>query len=380
MLLVLLFFVASDLLANKVSLPFFEAIALKKIRLKTTTVDGLGDNNIQLDLLSLSNDSLQIYFEPGLMFEPENEKFQTLLLADSAGFMVYPREHLTVSLHGYCTESSDMGPRNVAGYRGIRYAPDDLQMLAKLISVAVAYDQQGLIWGYQNRAAQLNISLKTGKEKYEEGFNAFFASHRPGTSLTFDVQPEEVKPEPRHVVSIAANFPFMTDENRVLSLLISTEDGQVVRRYFQNKSYFAGAHILQFGFSDYYPEGTKFKAQLVNDLGEVFKEIWVDETTPFEEMDVHQIRYSYAYVIKKNLKNLTLTAYHENGEKVSVLKRFPEVRIAYHQLQLVFTHYFDPKTKFILELTDEEGKVYDKTEFDAYGKTKKLYQEWGATK
>lgn len=376
-LLLLFTFSGSFLQAKTVTLPFLDAIKLKKIRLSKTSVEGLASDNLRLEMLSLSNDSLQIYFEPGLIFEPEKEAFQTLLLADSSGIMIYPREFATAALHGYCTESSDMGPRNVAGYRALRRAPEDLEEFAWLLYRAVGGGKQGLIWGYQNREPSLTIYLKPQREHYRKDFTDFFERNRPGTTLTFTDIAEELKPASRHVVSIAANLPFMTDEDRVLSLNVMAGDGQIVRSYFQNKRYYAGAHIIEFGFSDFYPAGAKFRAQLVNETGEVFKEMWVDENTPFEEMEVLQIRYSYSYAIKQKLENVTLAVYHENGDRLMTLKKFPVLNMAYHQLQIVFTHYFDPKTKFILELADERGKVYDKTEFDTYGKTRKLYQEWG---
>ena len=363
--------------AKTVTLPFLDAVRLKKIRWSKTSVEGLAADNLHLELLSLSNDSLQIYFEPGLIFEPEKEAFQTLLLADSSGVMVFPREFATASLRGYCTESSDMGPRNVAGYRALRRAPADLEEFAWLLYKAVGDGKQGLIWGYQNREPSLAIYLKPKREHYRENFTAFFDRNRPGTALAFTDITEELKPAPRHVVSIAANLAFMTAEDRVLSLNVLTGDGQIVRSYFHNKHYDAGAHVIEFGFSDFYPEGSKFKAVLLNENGEVFKELWVDENTPFEEMEVHQIRYNYSYVIKQKLENVTLSVYHENGDRLMTLKKFSVLNMAYHQLQIIFTHYFDPKTRFILEMTDEQGKVYDKTEFDAYGKTRKLYQEWG---
>lgn len=375
-LLLLFTLFGSFMQAKTVSLSFLDAIKLKKIRLSKTTVGGLVSDNLRLEMLSLSNDSLQIYFEPGLIFEPEKEAFQTLLLADSSGIMLFPREFATASLHGYCTESSDMGPRNVAGYRALRKAPEDLEEFAWLLYRAVGDGKQGLIWGYQNREPSLAIYLKPQRQRYREDFIEFFERNRPATALAFTDITEDLKPAPRQVVSIAANLPFMTDEDRVLSLNVLSEAGQVVRSYFKNKHYFAGAHVIEFGFSDFYPEGSRFKAELVNETGEVFKEIWVDENTPFEEMEIHQIRYSYSYAIRQKLENVTLSVYHENGDRLMTLKKFPALNMAYHQLQIVFTHYFDPKTKFILELADEQGKVYDKTEFDAYGKTRKLYQEW----
>ncbi len=374
--LFLVTFFAFSAFASKVTISFADAIKLKKVKLHSTKVEGLGGGNITIQMLSLSKDSLLIYFEPGLMFEPENEAFQSLLLADSTGVLAFPREYVSASLHGYCTESSDMGPRNLARYSSFRLAAPDLQELAWLTYRAVATDQQGLVWAYQNRSADYRIYLRADRDKFRENFSDFFARNRPGMQVTYEVQPEEVKPVPRPVVSIAANFPFMTDTDRVLSLNILSESGQVVRRYFQNKRYFAGAHILQFGFSDFYEPGSRFQAQLVSADGAVFKEMWVDESTVMEEMDVHEIRYNYGFVIKQRLENLTLTAYHENGERLITLQEFPAMSVAYHQLRIVFTHYFDPKTKFILELADKNGKVYDKTEFDALGNSKKLYQEW----
>jgi hypothetical protein len=177
-------------------------------------------------------------------------------------------------------------------------------------------------------------------------------------------------------VSIAANFSFMNDEPITLSFFIEPEDGSPVRTIFENKTYESGAHLIKFGFSDFYEEGTNFVAKLVDQNGDVFKSVTVNEHSPYEEKDIHQIRYNYTFTIRAPLEHMRVLLKNSEGDYLMKLKDYPKLGVAYHNLAVQFYHYEKPDSKFILEVVDAEGKVYDRTEFDAYRRTKKLYQEW----
>jgi len=371
----LLFIVCQGQAQNK-WLSISEALFQKKIKISKVDVSGLGGNNVRMEIMNLSNENLNIYLEPGLTIEPALTEFQTLLLTDSLMIATKPWVKATAIFTAFCIEPSDMGPRNLAKYLNIKMANPDLKQLALLIGKCEVLNRQSLIWDYIKLVPEYTIHLKQKAEIYKTVLTDFFRINRPKSKLSFMMAEEEKVYVPREAVSIASDLSFMSEEDLTLSFSILTEQGDTVRKVFERKNYPKGTHLIKFGFSDFYPKTTKFRAQLTKPNGEIFKEVLVDETAPYEEKDVHSIKYNYEFLTKQPLTDVAIIVRLSNGEKLMTLKKYSTLNGAYHTVAVIFNHYYKPETKFILELVGADGKVYDRTEFDAYKNSKKLYKEW----
>jgi hypothetical protein len=365
------FLIVANIVYCNTPISLLDAIKLKKISIQQVESNGLGSDNVSLTVKSLSNTPLSLLFEPGLMIIPDDKDFQKLLHTDSVGFFVSARGVAIIKLTAYCTQPSNMGPRPIAGYNTFQQADEQLNDLAKLIFKHQLESRQSLIWEVVRKSSHYKFS--TVNELAQDGIKSYFEKFQPTAKLTFgDKNPIYAG----NIVSIAANFVFTNETAMSLNFEIQKEDGQFYKKVFENKKYEAGSHIIKFGFSDFFPKETQFKARLTDSAGNVVQEMTVDENTPYIEMEIHSVSYAYKFTVKKLIKNASIILYQPNGEQLRVLKTFEILQPAYHNLNFSFNHYFDPKSKFIVELVDSEGTVYDKTEFDAYRATKKIYQLW----
>lgn len=357
------------LFGNSISL--IDAIKLKKVTIQQVTTEGLGESNVSVIVKSLSNDQISLFFEPGLMIIPDDKDFQKLLHTDSIVFLITARGTSTINLTAYCTQPSNMGPRPIAGYNTFLQADEQLNELAKLIFKYQLESRQSLIWEVIRKSSHYKFS--TTDELAQAGIKSYFEKFQPKAKLTFgDKSPIYAG----NIVSIAANFVFTNETAMNLNFEILKEDGQFYKKVFENKKYEAGAHIIKFGFSDFFPKETQFKARLTDVDGNVVEEMMVNENTPYTEMEIHSVSFAYKFTVKKSIKNASIILYKPNGEQLRVLKTFETLQPAYHNLNFSFNHYFDPKSKFVVELVGGDGTVYDKTEFDAYRATKKIFQMW----
>ncbi|MGM0579595.1 MAG: hypothetical protein ACQETL_02870 [Bacteroidota bacterium] len=186
----------------------------------------------------------------------------------------------------------------------------------------------------------------------------------------------EVLTVEEEVASIATQLLFRNDEDIALSLQVIDEEGEIVRKYFENKTYSAGAHSIVIGFSDFYPKETVFRVQLIDQNGAIYQEMEVTEDTPYEEKEIYEVKFNYKFTVREKLNNMKILLKTEEGELVSQLKNYDELSVAYHNVKITFNHYYDPNQSFILELVDENEKVYDRTQFQAMRQGKKLYSEW----
>lgn len=349
-----------------------DALKGGKIRLGTVEAHGLQQNNVSVVVQNLTSLPINLLFGSGLLISPNDEHFQPLLHVDSVVMAMGARSVSTIRLTGYCTRPSLMGPRTKAEYRHFSFADDGLFQLAKLMfEQKINNSRQSLIWAYVDRAE--TITLPDWDEESKAKIKLFFNQYLPQTRLEYVAMPVFVPP---HIVSIASNFAFMNEERLNLSLKLYSIEGRYIKSVFENGIYEPGAHVIKFGFNDFYPEGTKFIAKLEMDNGETFKESIIDEFTPYQNMDVHQLSYNYRFTVRKLISNAVITVFGPNKEKITTIKKYETLLPAYHNLNFSFYHYFDPKDKFTVELRDSEGKLYDSTEFDVLKKTKKLYAEW----
>jgi hypothetical protein len=365
----------------------YKALSMGQFSLNDVGIKGLGGKNIYLDLESKSFDSVTVHFDAGLVLVPQNNSFQTLMLIQEQAVVFAPKELIRVYLMGYCINPSKAGPRKQASYRELEMASRELRGLAKLMNKFPVQQSQGIIWDFVNHK-NFDQVRPYHKEGEEETWNQFLMTARP--NCTFQIEkinsmynpysyliPEmEVEATEREVASIASQVLFMNDEDIDLSLRVIDEEGEIVRQYFENQTYSPGAHSIIVGFSDFYPKETVFKIQLIDNAGAIFQEMEVTEETPFEEKEIYEVRFNYKFTVRESLENMKILLKTEQGELVSQLKDYDKLSVAYHNVKITFNHYYDPNQSFLLELVDDQGKVYDRTQFIAMRAGKKLYSEW----
>jgi len=129
--LALVFFVFSAFAKDYISIN--DAIRKKAVDIKIRSAGGLGKDNMILEIMNLTYDSLYVQIDPGIHFRSEDPGMQDLLHMYQLAMDLGNRQIITVSSYGMCTQRSNYGPSSGAKYHFNGWADSDLVDLAGVI-------------------------------------------------------------------------------------------------------------------------------------------------------------------------------------------------------------------------------------------------------
>lgn len=220
---------------------------------------GYQEDCMQIVLRSNSPDTLHTAIEPGRRLIAEDSVYQDILIVKEQLITLLPRETKTISSYGFCCQSSDASPAKGSKFRLGYMAPPEWVRLAQLINKN-SYPPEAIqhaIWVLSDNHDISSIHSDNINEiqALRELTAEIKGVKLPWYTLTY------VK-DTAHVFSnkaerVFGNFDYYVQNNGMVSIIVKTPDGRVVKKLVNNAASNPGTYTYYLNMDvSQLPKGT----------------------------------------------------------------------------------------------------------------------------
>jgi hypothetical protein len=159
----ILYFVSSlNLEATHQKLNLQKAVQLKLVKAKAQSLGGHQGYCMNLNLISLSPDSLIVLVEAGRRFNSIDEQNQDILVVKEEVILLGKFQNKWTPIKGYCCQASNHSPSQNAKYDINTLADSGLVALARYLSLSKfdSHVEQQAIWAISDKKPTANITDK----------------------------------------------------------------------------------------------------------------------------------------------------------------------------------------------------------------------------
>jgi hypothetical protein len=297
LLSLLLIFSANINLSAQDKISLENAVNEKKIKIAIRGKGGYRGECLKIAIINLINKELEITIPAGQTFASEDTTIQDLMVTQEEQFVIAGNTKKYVDLLTMCIQSFNGSPYPQAVYSLGAMANGPLLDLAKTISEN----------GYQNSTAQSAVWSIANNDAIRQIYGndttmvrqlATHVSEATGTPMS----EFEFTPRTHHITNIHTSFEtYFDDYTDNLSLGLYDEEGNVIRTYFDRRSYEPGFFQWKVGAFHTLGDSTPVYIRLFQD-GEMIAEkrtIFGDTTTKVKELDNEVIMH---YEVAQNEK------------------------------------------------------------------------------
>ncbi|MCA0431600.1 MAG: hypothetical protein LCH32_13970 [Bacteroidetes bacterium] len=145
---------------SKTILTFKKAIEANIVNAKSINVGGYQGKCMQLTVTNLTNDSIEVQLEPGLIFDSKIDERQDILVIQEEFFVLGGKSSLTKKIKGYCCQASKSAPNSGDSYTFNFKSDYALNKLAQFLNNRNynANAEQQAIWAISDKKNTANIT------------------------------------------------------------------------------------------------------------------------------------------------------------------------------------------------------------------------------
>ena len=235
-----------------------QALDESKIDVQVRGAGGFSDKCIQILIKNLTAQAVSLEILPGQIFASEDSSRQDLMATAPAYVALGPGQSKGKAVYGMCIQSSNMSPSKGARFTLGDMAEGDLLGLAERIAKG----------GYQNSTAQSAVWTVANREPVQHIYGedtamvrdlATYVSEATGISMEEFV----LTPRVHHITEINTSLEAVIPQNLYQAKLVLTdENGGVVRRYFEGRSYERGFRQWTVGANHHLGDSAKLWLRL----------------------------------------------------------------------------------------------------------------------
>jgi len=333
-----------------------QALKQLNIQLVAKANGGLGDSAIQITLTNILRRPMVLRFEPGTRFLSEKSNIQDLMIFEDDVIALAPREKRAFNFYGTCTQLSNLGPGKDDLYQLGPVADGALGEVAKIIGKYDFYNStaQAAVWALtDNRPTntlhngddvditwELAILIAKHKSLQLPKKEQFFSNPLPFRRIVYSARKDLV---------YHATVSFKG------TLGIYTSDGELVRRYFENKVYDSGLHFYSIGINNIVEENTRYVARLSDENGEVLVEYILNPNEAYVPAKEDFISVNFEYAIRKRGGNYSLIVYDDKDNLMEYIYKNRPLTPGYRPAKFKFIFEKSDVQFFVFKIVDSEG-------------------------
>jgi hypothetical protein len=220
----------------------------------TTTGKSYKDKALKLQLTNTTRDALNITVDPALIFKPEEEGYQHLVLPAEEMLALAPGGHGEIEVRTFCGKASAMGPGSKLTYKFWKQGDSSLIKVTKYIKKNNLYDELGqhAVWAItDNHDLDGIIDPARPKESAELLALLVKVTGRPTPPYFRLYKLDTVAGQPvfqKRVLKIVANVEWKLAEAKKLTMGIYNQTGDLVQGVFEEKPMAKGSYKMQVQF------------------------------------------------------------------------------------------------------------------------------------
>jgi len=304
--------------------PFQELLKDKKISHSASSTGSINGRNLIVTLKNESNHRLHISFEPGTVFDPENNEVQSMIVGKSELISLDPHRTHKVFLYTFCTNISKMAPTLNEKYSFARKEEGlllDMMNLVDINKLHASSTSQSAIWNLTN-----NTSLS---DVYGDNVEQVKILRNFIIDNKLKMSHEEVKKidslnnflvQEHHIVSIRTNMVFRLNESvSTADLYLMDSSGKIKKTFFENRALKQGVFEYKFGFNETAPKNSVFSLVLMKENGDTLAKREVTENSK-EEKVFEKIWYTSLHFEVKETTEIDLKIENQFLEIVDAKK------------------------------------------------------------
>ena len=298
-----------------------QALDESKIAVQVRGAGGFSDKCIQILVKNLTAQAVSLEILPGQVFVSEDTTKQDLMATSPAYVALGPGQSKGRSVYGMCIQSGSMSPAKGERFTLGDMAEGDLLGLAERIAEG----------GYQNSTAQSAVWTVANREPVQNIFGedtamvrdiATYVSEATGIPINEFV----LTPRVHHITEINTSLEALIPHKlNHAKLVLTDEDGGIVRRYFDERSYERGFRQWTVGANHHLGDSAKLWLRLYE--GEV---LIAEKTVTFGDtvLDLDKVHAEAVMVTEvREDTYATIGVYDENDDLFVLLaenKHFPK--------------------------------------------------------
>lgn len=223
----------------------------------------LEDGMLNLKLQNVSITKIDIEFPLGTKLLSEEEDRQDLILVKEEILVLMPKQEKEIKLIGMCIQAGNRSPGQGAVYSFGPILTGDLLDCVKVINKDKIYNSCGqeAIWAFSDNHEIGWISAETEIERNLRQFVAdkkgvvnpwYTTNHLAGNnqlSRNYDSSLPAEEYYERFRAEVSGDFNWKQLEKKKLTFAIYDSDGNVVRKFFENKDFDKGEFSFKFNYS-----------------------------------------------------------------------------------------------------------------------------------
>lgn len=261
-----------------------QALDQALIKLSSEGTGGYQGQCIQVFIENLSDENLIILIEPGSLFQSKDNELQDLIVTSAEEITISPRQKMTSQLWTMCTQAWNASPSKGSGFSFTGMAAPGLRRLSNRIARG----------NYQSSTAQSAIWTLTSKEPVSTVYGIDTVETRElaeviSEELNIPFSRFTFTPRTHRITEINASLEvFLSEKLRNARLILVDETGEVVRRYFENRSYSRGFQQLKVGASHTRDSAEIFWLTLMEKDEIIYRKKVTSEDTIYTLQPLHQ--------------------------------------------------------------------------------------------
>lgn len=225
----------------------------------TVTAVATGSSYTQqgLRLTIKNNGSLNfiVIMNHGVIFKPETEGYQPLILAGEENLLLAPLKEAQVNVQTFCADSRQSAPIKGLAYTFSKTSGDTLVKVLGYIKQNRLYNSlgQSAVWHFTN-GHELNTVYDAGNEYASKKLQDFIVNltgqKRPEyfTQPAISATPGQAVYNPK-TLKIYASFDEKFDAPKTLTLGVFNQQGEMIQPVFENRIHGAAGHRFRVEFS-----------------------------------------------------------------------------------------------------------------------------------
>lgn len=212
---------------------FIEAIAQKKITTELKSNGTYHGESVLIELKNLTSKELKLTIPAGTLFEPSNEKEQTLITVDDQFVTLPPKIKMNKVLEAFCCQATDACPKNTSTFAINKNKDEKFETLFTFMKGKhfSKSNYQSIVWAISNNHSVSSIpdDTKDNQElrkllcKLTNQIDTWYNSVHKRTVNEKGIINSET-------VSVGGKYKFVCPKNTIIHQEIHKEGGGVMLR------------------------------------------------------------------------------------------------------------------------------------------------------
>ncbi len=243
------------LMAKTITINLSEAIEKKMVTTEGVNISGdyMG-KTMSLSVTNISQETLVIKVENGVIFKPEDPKNQPMVIAGEPTLIVPPTKKKSVDVYTFCGNAPRHCPGKDAKYSYGFKASDTLIGVLQFIKNYSLYDDlgQNAVWAITNNHSLSQI-YDSQRESIAKDLLALVMrlTSREKPQYYSITKHEAIPDAPAYVpktLKIIADFELRLEAPKVLTLGVFDASGKMIQSVFENQEFGALGHRFEVEF------------------------------------------------------------------------------------------------------------------------------------